>query len=67
MTASAGKNRPKRRGANIGMALFFMITGLANFVAGFGLAMCLGIGPNSLGDVLAVLLGRPLKSDEFRH
>ncbi|ASV76784.1 hypothetical protein THTE_4183 [Thermogutta terrifontis] len=49
------------------MALFFMITGLANFVAGFGLAMCLGIGPSSLGDVLAVLLGKPLKSDEFRH
>jgi len=48
------------------MAWFLIITGLANFVAGFGLAMCLGIGPNSLSDVLAILLGRPLKNEGFR-
>ncbi|MGB9688749.1 hypothetical protein [Thermogutta sp.] len=48
------------------MACFLIITGLANFVAGFGLAMCLGIGPSSLSDVLAVLLNRPLKKEGFR-
>lgn len=48
------------------MALFLIITALVNFVAGFGLAMCLGVGPSNLSDVLAILLGRPLKSEGFR-
>jgi len=46
----------------MGMLLFFVITGLLNFAAGFALAMMLGHGPRSAREAVSFVLGRPRAS-----
>gem|GEM_PF-1409989 len=50
------------RDARMGMLLFFVITGLLNFAAGFALAMMLGHGPRSAREAVSFVLGRPRAS-----
>mgnify|MGYP005834144519 CR=1 FL=1 len=42
----------------MGIILFFLVTGLLNFAAGFALAMMLDLGPRSWRDVTAWIAAR---------
>lgn len=42
----------------IPLLVFFILTGVINFLVGFLVAMLLGLGPSSFDQIWSVLLGR---------